>query len=292
MDEELNATAEVVAPSEGVDPAPSEPTVEAASEGGQVEVTEPVVEPEVTEPPAAIDLDEYGNHVVPIKVDGEETHVPLAELRNGYMRQADYTKKTQEVAFWQQVDTALRNPATAPAAMQYLQETFGVQAANQVAAQAAEPQVDPIEEITDPVERRLATIESHFEAQAAAQQRDQATQILNNTIAELSSRYDDFDAQAVVSAAVHQGISDPAQLETVYKLMAFDKLKASTDAQAQVASQKQAEEAARQAAAAQAAQVVGSGASANSGDVGGTVTTSKPKTVREAFAQAKLQHGG
>ena len=33
-----------------------------------------------------------------VKVDGEEQQVSLSELQNGYQRQADYTRKTQEIA--------------------------------------------------------------------------------------------------------------------------------------------------------------------------------------------------
>ena len=33
-----------------------------------------------------------------VKIDGEEHRVSLEELQNGYQRQADYTRKTQELA--------------------------------------------------------------------------------------------------------------------------------------------------------------------------------------------------
>lgn len=36
--------------------------------------------------------------LVTIKVDGKEIEVPLSELKSGYQRQADYTRKTMEVA--------------------------------------------------------------------------------------------------------------------------------------------------------------------------------------------------
>lgn len=45
-----------------------------------------------------IDPDSLEGLKVKIKVNGEETEVPLAELRNGYQREADYSRKTQEVA--------------------------------------------------------------------------------------------------------------------------------------------------------------------------------------------------
>ena len=36
--------------------------------------------------------------VYTVKVDGDEQEVTLSELQNGYQRQADYTRKTQQVA--------------------------------------------------------------------------------------------------------------------------------------------------------------------------------------------------
>ena len=33
-----------------------------------------------------------------VKIDGREERVSLNELQNGYQRQADYTRKTQELA--------------------------------------------------------------------------------------------------------------------------------------------------------------------------------------------------
>lgn len=56
------------------------------------EVTEPKAETTETVAPA----DDSPTYTV--KVDGEEQTVSLAELQNGYMRQADYTRKTQAVA--------------------------------------------------------------------------------------------------------------------------------------------------------------------------------------------------
>lgn len=38
------------------------------------------------------------DYKVTVKINGEDVEVPLSELKNGYQRQADYTKKTQELA--------------------------------------------------------------------------------------------------------------------------------------------------------------------------------------------------
>jgi len=77
---------------------------------GQVEFAdEEAVESEYDEDdyPEYIDLEEYGSKTVRIKVDGEEVDVPLNEALAGYQRQADYTRKTQELSKQkQEVQTA------------------------------------------------------------------------------------------------------------------------------------------------------------------------------------------
>ena len=45
-----------------------------------------------------LETENYANHVVRVKLDGEELQVPLSEALAGYQRQADYTRKTQELA--------------------------------------------------------------------------------------------------------------------------------------------------------------------------------------------------
>ena len=41
---------------------------------------------------------EVSSEAYTVKIDGVEQSVSLDELRNGYQRQADYTRKTQELA--------------------------------------------------------------------------------------------------------------------------------------------------------------------------------------------------
>ena len=45
---------------------------------------------------AEVGTEPGGSHTV--KIDGAEHQVSLNELRDGYQRQADYTRKTQELA--------------------------------------------------------------------------------------------------------------------------------------------------------------------------------------------------
>lgn len=60
-------------------------------------------ETEATEPTETVDNLETSTEVPEepgyvVKIDGEEQQVSLEELQNGYQRQADYTRKTQEIA--------------------------------------------------------------------------------------------------------------------------------------------------------------------------------------------------
>jgi hypothetical protein len=47
---------------------------------------------------ATFDWEAYADQLVPITVQGQTEMVPLSELRSGFMRQSDYTRKTQEIA--------------------------------------------------------------------------------------------------------------------------------------------------------------------------------------------------
>ena len=62
-------------------------------------------EPEATEPEAQPEAAAEGQEqaaeedpTVTVKIDGKEVEIKLSELKNGYQRQADYTRKTMEVA--------------------------------------------------------------------------------------------------------------------------------------------------------------------------------------------------
>ena len=60
------------------------------SEGGDTDGT-PSNEP-------VLNLDEYADFRIPVKVNGEEVLVPLTEAISGYSRTQDYTQKTQALA--------------------------------------------------------------------------------------------------------------------------------------------------------------------------------------------------
>ena len=123
--------------------------------------TTPPVEPTVTEPvePVAevdpgkvLDLEAYGDYLVPVKVNGEEKFVPLSEARSGVMMQLDYTRKTQELstqaaelAEARAIAEALqRDPA---GTLKVLQEYYAEDDSEQVDLEAMDPQERTIHEL-------------------------------------------------------------------------------------------------------------------------------------------------
>ena len=73
-----------------------EAPVENPAEGGQVE--DVGGDAEVAADAPILNVDDFSDHHVVVKVDGEDVRVPLSEAVAGYSRQADYTRKTQELA--------------------------------------------------------------------------------------------------------------------------------------------------------------------------------------------------
>ncbi|QGH73521.1 MAG: scaffolding protein [Podoviridae sp. ctDWo9] len=219
--------------------------------------------------------DEYADKNVKLVVDGEELEVPLSEALSGYQRQADYTRKTQELAeqrrqvqFGSALQEALKKDPRST--VDLLSQHYGLNS----------QQADEDLEYMDPMEKQYRQLESRvvaFEQERAAMQ-------LEKQIASLSGKYGDlFDADEVVAKALASGNTD---LESVYKQVAFDRLydktRSTAAAKAQTAEERKIVEAKREAA------IVSKGSSSRSADV-----SSKPITsIREAFESAKRELGG
>ena len=223
-----------------------------------------------------LDVDTYGNHYVTVKVDGEEVRVPLSEAVAGYSRQADYTRKTQElseqrkqVQFGAALQEALQNDPKST--LELLKQHYGLE----------EQQSSEDELLLDPVEKQYRQLESRMKAF----EQEKAMRDLEKTVELLSRKYGDaFDADEVIAKALATGNSN---LEAVYKQTAFDRI----FEQSLTASQLKAKKAEEEQAIVQAkreATVVSKGASAKSADV-----SSKPvTTLRDAFELAKRQING
>lgn len=225
-----------------------------------------------------LNVQEYSNYRVPVKLDGEELQVPLSEAIAGYQRQADYTRKTQELSqqrekieFASTLQAALENnPA---ATLSLLSQHYNVQNT---------PEVDPIdEESFTPEERKIRELDKRV----ASFEEYQNQQVIEKEIAGLQTKYSDFDVKEVVSNALRMNTTD---LEGVYKQLAFDKIVAQSKLETAAKERlKQADNGVLEAK--RAAGVVAGGASAT----GTTTTEAKTpiKSVAEAFAAAKRQMG-
>ena len=220
--------------------------------------------------------DEYADRPVKLNIAGEEIDVPLKEALAGYQRQADYTRKTQElseqrkqVQFGTALQEALQNDPKST--LELLKQHYGLE----------EQQSSEDELLLDPVEKQYRQLESRMKAF----EQEKAMRELEKTVESLSRKYGDaFDADEVIAKALATGNSN---LEAVYKQTAFDRI----FEQNVTANQVKAKKADDEKAIVQAkrdATVVSKGASARSADV-----SSKPvTTLRDAFELAKKQLNG
>lgn len=224
-----------------------------------------------------VDVDEIGDRYVKVKVDGQELDVPVKEALSGYQRQADYTRKTQELAAQReslQYATTLAEALQADPAgtIELLSRHYGAApAANQ------EPQVDF--EMMDPVERQVYELNQKVQMFEQAQ----AQQELEREISRLSGKYQDFNPSEVINHALRTGVTD---LEAAYKQVAYDRLAqevaAIRGAQQVVASREQEIIDAKRNAG-----FVSGGTSAN----GATEPVGKITSVADAWLAAKRQMG-
>ena len=227
------------------------------------------VEVQAETPEQELDLFDYteiADKVIKLQVDGEEVVIPVKEALAGYQRQADYTRKTQELSEQRkqvQYASALQEALQSdPAAtLQLLQQQYGV---------ATQPQED---EWLDPAEQQLRQLEQRI----AAFEQSKAMDELTRTIDTLQSKYgEDFDADEVVAKALATGSTD---LESVFKQITFDKVYSKASEATKKLSEEQARVQSKRSAA-----IVSGGTAAKSPV---TTQTAQPKSVFEAFENAK-----
>ena len=237
------------------------------------EPTEAVeVQAETPEPEQDIfDYTEVGDKFVKLQVDGQEVVVPVKEALAGYQRQADYTRKTQELSeqrkqieYASALQEALQNDPQST--IRLLQEQYG---------QVAEPEEEDL--YVDPTEKHLKELEKRlmsFEQQRAMDE-------LTKTIDSLQSKYgDDFNADEVVAKALATGATD---LEAVFKQVAFDKVYSkASEANKKLAAEQERLNAKR------GASIV---SSASTSKTTSGPSSAQPKTVFEAFEAAKKALG-
>jgi len=160
---------EIIDPNAGIDIDSETPSTDEIVDDGVVDETELGSDESTVED----DSDRYT-----IKVDGEEIEVTLDELLNGYSRQSDYTRKTQELAQQrQQLETLAqfeqalaRDPQ---AAIKALAQVYGI---GELGNQASVEELDPIER---EVRELRQLVSQQQEAQRVAQITTEAAQAIS-----------------------------------------------------------------------------------------------------------------
>ena len=129
----------------------------------------------VVQPPA--DTGKYK-----IVVDGNEVEVPLTELINGYQRQSDYTRKTQELAKARE----RQNKEIEDKAVELYMKAMERQ--NGGSKQAQEPDFNG----------KLKELEEKFQQSEQARREAEANQFLDRMQKDLASKYEKMDWEKVL----------------------------------------------------------------------------------------------
>jgi hypothetical protein len=251
------------------------PLDEDATFDGQDEFTDgEAVETEFEETqPEYFDPTDYANKTVILKVDGQEVAVPLSEALAGYQRQADYTRKTQELSKQRegvQVAEALQEAlARDPmGTISLLQQHYGV-SAQDVQAEEDDIWVDPLVKELNEIKAWKAELEYK-----------NTLQQVEKEILTLEAKYgEDFNRDEVIARALASGSTD---LEQTFKLIQFDKVYAE-----RATAKKQVADTTKRTTAKKAAQVVSGGTSQKPS----SSDASPPKSVFEAFEKASRDLG-
>jgi|TARA_R110000824_G_scaffold175454_4_gene353911 hypothetical protein len=212
-----------------------------------------------------------------VKVDGSEEQVSLEELRDGYQRQSDYTRKTQELASerkrLQQAEAIVTSLEADPeGTMTALADAFGV-STNQASKTT---EVDPYsaawgDDTPDPTEDRIRGLEQKLAAQDRVHRRQQ----VEKQVEDLKGQYGDFDAHDLFQHALANKISN---LEAALTHMRYDDV----SRRAQKLEQEQERTEAKRDAS-----VVTPSGSKQAGS--SSAAPEKVSSIREAFENAKRE---
>lgn len=262
-----------------------------------VQIEDPVVDGQVEELDGAeveeqfdvLDFDQYGNFRVPVKIEGQEDFVPLAEAVAGYQRQADYTRKTQELAA-QRNDLGWASAVKAAldvdpeGTIALLASQYGIQPkVTQQPTAVANDQFDPWAESDDGWGSSSPAAVSDPRLDLIAQRLERIEQAesdvrLRNQIQQLQTAFPDFNPQEVIAHAIRTQQPD---LEVAYKQLAFDRV---------LAEKQRLEEQVRQATvqrtAKKSAAIVSGGSAAQPN---GTTQVGEVRSLSDAFNAAKRQ---
>ena len=209
-----------------------------------------------------------------VKVDGEEREVSLNELRDGYQRQSDYTRKTQDLAAerkrLQQAEAIVSALESDPAGtLNALGDAFGVQGPSAAPSDSYE---SDWAEPEDPTVQRIAQLESRLEQQDRLHRQQQ----LDKQVEDLRGQYGDFDSDELYQHALSHRIGN---LEAALTHMRYGDMASKAD---KLEKEQERTEAKR------GASVVEPSGSKQAGSTR-SAAPEKVSSIREAFENAKRE---
>jgi len=215
-----------------------------------------------------------------VKVDGENQEVSLEELRDGYQRQSDYTRKTQELASerkrLQQAEAIVSSLEADPdGTLTALADAFGVQMGSTPQqgsndSYSSDSMWD--EPKTDATEQRIVQLETQLAQQARLQRRQQ----VEKQVEGLRDQYGEFDSQELYQHALTHKIGN---LEAALTHMRYGDV-------AEKANKLEKEQ--ERTDAKRDASVVEPKGSKQTGSIKDSAST-KPNSIRQAFEDAKRE---
>ena len=214
--------------------------------------------------PSYLDPEQYGSHLVKVKIGGEDVELPFSDAIQGVMRQGDYTRKTQELAEerrrLQQADALVAALEQNP--VETLKQLASVYDLDPDAG------LSPVER--EPHEQQLVDMQR----QLNAQQEQFTRQMMQNEIAALRSEHGDVDVPALANFASANGLT----LTVAHQVM---------QAQEVLAKQAEAAQAEQRRQAALATQVAHNGTATQRGTVAVGAGSNPPQSIKEAWALAR-----
>ena len=167
-------------------------------------MSEDVVEStEVDNPESSVEVsEEPSGEMYAVKVDGVDQEVSLEELRDGYQRQSDYTRKTQELASerrrLQQAEAIVQSLESDPdGTIKALSEAFGV------TPEEAQQEYDSWE-TSDNSDKKIKELEARIDGYDRLHKKQALTQQVDN----LKDKYGDFDESELFQHALKNKIGN------------------------------------------------------------------------------------
>lgn len=159
---------------------------------GKPTVEEVETKEEETTTAEVIEEEEVDSKPETIEIDGEE--FTLEELKGGYMRQSDYTRKTQELS---------RRERQVQEAIEFMEQVQkNPQVAQELSTQFEMPNLDPNQSQYRELEDRYYEL------------------LIQTEVEKLNQKYGEFDVQAVLETARDNNIND---LDVAYHIVASRK---------------------------------------------------------------------